>query len=149
MRTEVLAGRAGDDIASAVITILDKVLEDNPEISDLVTWCDSCVPQNRNQMICYSMLVLIKTHKQLNSVTMKYSIPGHSCVQVVDNMHSKMENAMSVAEFFSPVSYLNVLLNSHRQKPYNVTQTQDRHFKEYSHISGNFDYSVVPFSKVK
>ena len=36
---------------------------------------------------------------------MHYSVPGHSCVQVVDNMHSQIEKAMSTAEFFLQCHY--------------------------------------------
>ena len=52
--TEVLAGRAGDDIASAAITILDKVLEDNPEISNLVIWRDSCAAKSKSNDMLFN-----------------------------------------------------------------------------------------------
>ena len=52
---EVMAGRAGDDIGSSVTAIVEMLIKDNPNIVNLVTWSASCVPQNRNQMICYSM----------------------------------------------------------------------------------------------
>ena len=98
-----MAGRAGDDISSAVIRVVNEI---NPEILDLITWSDSCVPQNRNQMISYAILDLIRNNAHLNSITMHYSVPGHSCVQVVDNMHSQFEKAMSTAEvFFSSVIF--------------------------------------------
>ena len=41
-------------------------------------------------------------YKHLRSVTMTYSVVGHSCIQNVDNMHSNIEKAMRVSEFFSP-----------------------------------------------
>ena len=140
-----MAGRAGDDIASSVTAIVEMLIKDNPNIVNLVTWSDSCVPQHRNQMICYSMLDVIRKNQQLESITLKYSIPGHSSVQEVDNMHSKIERAMNVAEFFSPVSFLSILLKCHRQ---NLIQLQERHFKEFSQASSSFESSAVPFSKV-
>ena len=143
-----MAGRAGADIASSLTAIVEMLIKDNPNIVNLVTWSDSCVPQNRNEMICYSMLDMIRKNQQLEAITLKYSIPGHSSVQEVDNMHSKIERAMNVAEFFSPVSFLSILLKCHRQKPYKVTQLQERHFKEFSQASSSFEYSAVPFSKV-
>ena len=72
---------------------------------DETTWNDSCVPQNRNQMISYAMLEIIRNNDHLNSITMRYSVPGHSYIQKVDNMHSKIEHAMSTAEFYSPVFF--------------------------------------------
>ena len=146
--TDVIAGRAGDDIASSVTAIVEMLIKDNPNIVNLVTWSESCVPQNRNQMICYSMLDVIRKNQQLKSITLKYSIPGHSSVQEVDNMNSKIERAMNVAEFFSLVSLLSILVKCHRQKFYKVILLQERHFKEFSQASSSFEYSAVSFSKV-
>ena len=73
----------------------------------------------------YINLVSWIFHK-LNSITMKYSVPGHSCVQEVDNTHSNIEKAMHVAEFYSPVSFLRVLLNCYRQRPYKRLKFQNK-----------------------
>ena len=43
-----MAGRSGNDIASAVICMLDKIIKDLPNVNSFVLWFDSCVPQNRN-----------------------------------------------------------------------------------------------------
>ena len=45
---EAMAGRAGDDISSAVIRVVNEIIKDNPEILDLITWSGSCVPENSN-----------------------------------------------------------------------------------------------------
>ena len=139
--------RGGDDIASAVVRILEEVIKENPDIKDITTWSDSCVPQNRTQMISYAMLNVLRETK-LNSITMKYSVPDHSCVQEVDIMHSNIERAMHVAEFYSPASFLRVLLNCHRQRPYKIMQMQKGNFKTFSSCSSQFDFKKIPFSKV-
>ena len=128
---ESTAGRAGDDIASAVVRLIEEVIKDHPEIKDLITWSDSCVPQNRNQMISYAMLDIIRKNEHLNSITMKYSVPGHCCIQEVDNIHSKIENAMSTAEFYSPVSFLRLLVKCNRQKPFRALQMHNHHFRVF------------------
>lgn len=96
---ETISGRTGNDIASAVYKIMKRVLEDNPSFEEIITWSDSCVPQNKNQMMSGAMMLLLKEHPQLRSITMKYSTAGHGAVQVVDNIHSQIEKAMAATEF--------------------------------------------------
>jgi len=43
----LLSGRSGTDIASAVAKVLHAVMHDDQDITDIITWSDSCVPQNR------------------------------------------------------------------------------------------------------
>ena len=77
--TEATSGRAGNDIASAVVKVMESVIQDHPKAS---------------------------------SVSLKYSITGHSAVQEVDNMHSQIERAMHVVEFYSPISFIRILLKA-------------------------------------
>jgi hypothetical protein len=74
---ETLSGRAGIDIASAVVKILAAVVRDNADITEIVTWSDSCVPQNRNSIMAYAVSDFLQSHAQIDSITMKYSVPGH------------------------------------------------------------------------
>ena len=62
---------------------------------------------------------------------MKYSLAGHSYVQEVDNMHQQIEVAMRVAEFYSPISFLRVLLKVNRIRPYHVIQMKKNDLKDY------------------
>ena len=105
--TELMPGRAGNDIASAFIQILKKVANDHPDTT-LICWSDSCVPQNRNSHISQAILEFLYSQEQITEITMKYSLAGHSCVQEVDNMHQQIELAMRVAEF----SFTNILSES-------------------------------------
>ena len=146
--TEVMSGRNGNDIASAFISILKKVISDAPFVTDLICWSDSCVPQNRNSHISQAILEFLSQQDQINSITMKYSLAGHSCVQDVDNMHKQIETAMQVSEFYSPVSFLRMLLKVNRHKPYQVIQMQKTDFKEYSNTARLLLYSKVPYTKV-
>lgn len=100
MWPETLAGRSGNDIASAFRKILDVLLEEN-NISELTTWSDSCVPQNRNSIISNVFLDFIRKNSNITKVTMNYSLPGHSCVQEVDASHSAIERAMNSTDFFA------------------------------------------------
>ena len=79
---------------------------------------------------------------------MKYSIAGHSSVQEVDNMHKQIEDAMRVAEFYSPVLFLRLLLNVNRNTPYRVIQLNKVDFKDYQSSSKMQMFSRVPYTKV-
>ena len=54
--TECMIGRAGNKIASAFMQILNKVAADHPNVTKLICWCNSCVPQNRNSHILQAIL---------------------------------------------------------------------------------------------
>lgn len=77
---EALVGRSGNDLASAVIFILTKIVEDIDSIEHIITWSDSCVPQNRNSIISTAMINFLINNPKIKTITMKYSIPGHSCI---------------------------------------------------------------------
>ncbi|GBM95275.1 hypothetical protein AVEN_151130-1 [Araneus ventricosus] len=58
--SENLSGRAGNDIASAFHKILTVLTEKN-DITELITWSDSCILQNRNsitQFYIFSRIIL-------------------------------------------------------------------------------------------
>ena len=98
--TEAMSGRAGNDIASAFICILNKIASDEPHINNIICWSNSCVPQNRNSHILQAILE-----------SPEYSLAGHLCVQEVDIMHKQIEDAMQVSEFYLPISFLRMLFN--------------------------------------
>ena len=99
--TEMTSGRAGIDIASSFISILEKVLVDHPNITNIICWSDSCVPQNRNSHISQATLVFLSQVEIINTITMKYSVSGHSCVQEVDRskMQCKLRNFILLFHF--------------------------------------------------
>lgn len=146
---EMFMGRTGNDIASAVVSILERVFSDNPDISNIVLWSDSCVPQNRNSLMSYAIAFLLQEHPNIATITMKFSTPGHSCVQEIDNVHSCIERVLKKTEYFSPVSLIRLLLKVNLRKPYCIIQMKADHFKDFKTCAGQFDYKKVPYSKVK
>lgn len=58
------------------------------------------MPQNKNSIMALAVQYFIKNHPEIESVTMKYSLPGHSCIQEVDNAHSQIEKVLAINEFF-------------------------------------------------
>lgn len=54
----------------------------------------------------------LSSNSQILFIMMKYSIPGHSCVQEVDNMHRQVQDVMRISEFYSPLLFIRVLAKS-------------------------------------
>lgn len=147
--TEATMGRKGNDIASALHKIIQRVLNDNPDIKELTLWSDSCVPQNRNSVMSFSIGRIMKQNPNLQKITMKYSTPGHSAVQEIDAVHSCIERVLNRTEYYSPVSLMRLLVKVNRKKPYKIMQMISSDFLNYQEQSRNLNYQLVPFSKVK
>ncbi|CAH0558805.1 unnamed protein product [Brassicogethes aeneus] len=144
---ETMQGRSGNCLASAFKVLVEKVLENN-HIEHLVTWSDSCVPQNRNSHIAFSALDILRNHDELQSITMKYSIPGHGAVQEVDNIHSQIENHMSKKDFFSPLGFVKELKQIRKGNPFVIHQMKQTDFYNFEQCSSKLNYAKVPFTKV-
>ncbi len=146
---EAQAGRGGDIIASGLILILKRVARDFPNSYDYVTWSDSCVPQNRNQMMAFAIQHFLQTQvtSSVKCITMKFCTPGHSSIQEVDNLHSQIEKRKRLVEFYSPISLIrSVLLRVNPNMT--VIQMPKDSFKQYSLHSAEIQYSAIPFSTV-
>lgn len=141
---ETMQGRTGNCLASAFRKIVDKVLEDN-NIEHLVTWSDSCVPQNRNSFISFCVLDILRQNPNLQTLTMKYSVPGHGAVQEVDNVHSQIERYMALKEFYSPLGFIKELKNLNKKKPFVIMQMKTDDFEE---CASKMNYNRIPFTKV-
>lgn len=144
---ETQSGRAGNDIASALIKILEVVYEEN-DFTDLITWSDSCVPQNRNQMMSYAIQRFLRNNPNISSITMKYSVPGHSCIQEIDNAHSQIEKMLNRSEIYSPLGLVRALLKVNRKRPFKVIQMKSEDFKNYAASSQLLNYKMIPFTNV-
>nr|CAH7724128.1 unnamed protein product [Callosobruchus chinensis] len=146
---EHLIGRTGNDIASALYRILNQVVEDHPSLTELILWCDSYVPQNRNSIISFAITRLLwEGQTNLKTITIKYSVPGHSCVQEIDATHSTIERVLDKAEYYSPLSLIRILLKVNTHRPYKIIQTQLKDFMNFQTVSSLHGYDRVPFSKV-
>ena len=116
--------RAGNDIASAFICILNKIASDEPHINNTVCWFESCVPQKWNSHISQAILEFLSRQD-------KYSLAGHSCVQEVDNMHKQIVDAMQASESYLSIPFLRMLLKVNRKKSYRVIQMNKNDFKHF------------------
>jgi hypothetical protein len=53
---ESTAGRSGNDLASALVSILDMMVKEHPRRSKFILWSDSCISQNLNNEFCSAKL---------------------------------------------------------------------------------------------
>jgi hypothetical protein len=98
---ESLSGRSGNDIASGLIKILEKIVEMYPNIKSFKLWSDSCVAQNKNSIMTFALMNFMRKNKQINYIVMKFSCPGHSSIQEVDSIHSVLDKSFENSEYFS------------------------------------------------
>ncbi|PSN29993.1 hypothetical protein C0J52_27065 [Blattella germanica] len=101
-----LVKHSGTDIASAYKKVLEKVAAQKYYLIDFIIWSDS--------FISNAPLHFLKEYPGIQSVTMKYCVPGHSCCQEVDIAHSLMEKAMNKSEVYSPLGLERVLKQINR-----------------------------------
>ena len=137
---ESTSGRFGNDLASVFVTILKSVVNERPAVSEITTWSDSCVPQNRNCIMSVALLKFMDDNPQVQEITTKFSSPGHGAVQEVDNIHSCIKRAMNIAEFYSLVSFLRILLHANRHHPYKTIQMRAKHLKNYHFCTTFMNY---------
>lgn len=145
--TEAISGRSGNDLASALYKILTHLAIEH-EFTELILWSDSCVPQNRNSFISCAVQNFLHKHPNIKKITMKYSVPGHSCIQEVDNAHSLIEKGMAHTEFYSPLGLIRILKSINRQHPIRVLQMGENDFYAFGTASKSLNFKLIPFFQV-
>lgn len=139
------SGRSGN-----VIKILEIILNDLKYIEHFILWSDSCVPQNRNQIMATSLLQFMYNNKQIKSITQKFSEPGHSQIQEVDAVHSSIDGYLKLKEIHSLLDLIRKLKNYKTPKvQLQVIQMVSSDFKIYSEKSNKMYFQLVPLSRIK
>ena len=92
---ETTSGRAGNDLASALSHLLNNILPKYPAIEYM--WSDSCVAQNRNQLLSYVQQLYLQSNTRINSITPRYCEPGHSNIQDAYTLLSNIERSRNKA----------------------------------------------------
>jgi len=146
---ESLSGRAGNDIASALVAMLGKVVEQNPNITEMSLWADSCVPQNRNSLMSLAIMHFMQQHGGVRKIVQKFCEPGHSSIQEVDNIHSQIERTLQVTEVFSPLGVVRALLATNRKKPFEVIHMNTKKCINYQAEVKSYSFGALPYTKVK
>ncbi|KAF2898438.1 hypothetical protein ILUMI_07737 [Ignelater luminosus] len=146
--SEHLTGRKGNRLTSALYKILKNVIEDHPNLEEIILCSDSCVSHNRNSIMSFAVQSFLKLHPNLRKIAMTYSTPGHSCEQEVNSVYSSIERVLCKAEYYSPLSLIRLLLKVNRRLPYKIIQMRAEYFKDFYSLDSTFNYNNVPFSKI-
>lgn len=145
---EGVAGRGANHIASALVAVLRRILNDHPMTRRMIIWSDSCVPQNRNSIISFALLWFMQNNPCVESIHQKYCEPGHSTIQEVDTS-IQIEKRMKVQEVYSPVSLIRLLMQVNQQNPLRIVQMKPASFLDYQTHSRCLSFDKIPYSKVK
>lgn len=92
------------------------------------------------------MLGNLSTDSENLSITMKYSIPGYSCAQELDNMHKEAEN--SISDFYSPLLSIRVLTKVNRNWSDHVLQMTRDGFWDYMNSARLICFQAITCSNV-
>lgn len=142
---ELLGGRKGVDIASALYVLLNKFLLGRPDVTKLILWSDACVPQNKNSHMSAALLYFLKMHPEIQSIVQKFQVPGHSCVQEVDAMHSVLDRNLNKLELHSPLAIYKAIKNVRSRNPFRIIQMQKTNFLDFKTILQFVTLSTVPY----
>ena len=147
--SENLSGCSGNDIASSIIAVLNKIVDDHPDCQNLVLWSDSCVPQNRNSLMSLALQIFVK-ERDLVSITQRFCEPGHSSIQDIDSVHSVIERSIRLHEVHSPLSLVRHLKNIKPNKQHmSITLLNKRQMLDYSESAKPHSYSAVKYRQAK
>lgn len=148
---ECLSGRSGNDIASAVVQFLKQLLQNKQNVTELVMWSDSCVPQNKNSIMTLALLdFLNRNDHKVVKIEQKFQEPGHSCVQEVDSIHSAIDRKFEKEELHSLLAVIKKFRLMRTRKPYTVYRMKKTDFKDYKSVSAKFvNFKDIPYSKIK
>ena len=146
---EGISGRAGNDLASSVTCLLEKIIADHPDVNKLILWFDSCVPQNRNSHMSIALREFLIRYPKIRVIEQKFCESGHSSIQEVDNIHSQIDRALAPLEIFSPLGLIRAIANIQKRNPFSVYQMKRLDFKHFSAIAGYFNYNLVPYTQIK
>jgi hypothetical protein len=146
---ESLSGRSGNDIACALMAMLEKVFEMNTTMTENCLWSDSCVPQNRNSLMSLALMHFMTQHPTITKIIQKFCEPGHSSIQEVDNIHSQIEKTLQVTEVFSPLGVVRALLATNRHRPFEVIHMNTKKLIDYQTEAKSYKFNTIPYTKVK
>ena len=124
-----------------------EVVKDYPDHSDIIVWSDNCVPHRRYQKISFAVMNFIKSYDHLSSITFHYSIASQQFRKWIICIHSNIEKAMRVLEYFFRLYHFFVLIKTRRVNPYKVMQMIPNDFKDYHTFVWFQCNNKVPYMK--
>ena len=96
---ETFSGRSGNDIASGLVRILENIVRNNPSVTQITLWSDSCTPQNRNRIMSTALMLFMKHNPCVTTLAQQFCEPRHSSIQEIDNLHSQIEKVVTNCKY--------------------------------------------------
>ena len=133
-----------NDIASALVKILQSIVETHPTLEELNLWSDSCVKQNKNSIMSFALQDFMQKYPSIKSVVQKFSEKGHSYTKEVESVHSVIDWNYKKVDVYSPLSLVKLLTKIKKNK-IAVIQTRPSDFKDFH---GSLNYKQVLFQEI-
>lgn len=151
---EGMTGRSGLDLANALIKILTEAVKDIPELTRIILWSDSCVPQNKNSIMSFAIQSFLNSPENISvkTIEQKFCEPGHSSLQEVDSAHSVIEKHVRYLDIYSPLSFIRCLTKLPKEKiKFRIIQMNTSAYKNFNpkEAYSDFKYDVIPYTKVR
>lgn len=108
---EAVAVRGANGITSAVVKLLELVVHDYPDATEIVTWSDSCVPQNKNFVIGCPMANLLTRHPQGRNYTEVLS-PWYSIQHCISNVTQGEKKQPAPQKPYTPKTQTSAIFQS-------------------------------------
>nr|CAI5845607.1 unnamed protein product [Callosobruchus analis] len=102
----------------------------------------------KKKFAVYNLTGYDMEHPSVKFITQKFQVPGHSCVQEVDAMHSVLDRYLNKLELHSPLAIFKAIINARTKKPYKVIQMQRNNFLDFKILSTCMTLSDIPYKHV-
>lgn len=137
-------------IANALIKLLTRICQDNPDLEHLTIWSDSCVHQNRNSLVSAAIQRFIDSSvSRIEQIDQKFSEAGHSQIQEVDTAHSVIEKFLRRKFIYSPPALIDEIRKIPECKlKFVVVEMEECDYLDYHLLAHAYNYTIIPYTKV-
>lgn len=141
------AGRGAQEVGSCLNKFIKEELKS--EVEHLVLWSDCCGGQNRNIKIVLMLKVILASHPNLKTITLKYLESGHTFLPN-DTDFSKIEYQLKFRErIYTAEEYMSVIKECKRVNPLQVHRMKTTDFYSVSNIEKKITNRKVFITKEK
>lgn len=128
---ESLTGRGGNEVASALLAVLNR--RDLPVKRKLTIWTDNCIGQNKNRMLLFLFIYLV-ANGIFQEIEQKFLLSGHSFLPC-DRDFAQIEKRKKVSKNYVPTDLESMIKSARHQNPFNIVPLEAHHFKDLNKAS--------------
>lgn len=126
---ETQGKRGSCEIATCLMKDTTMVCQ-SPDIKEIVYFSDSCGGQNRNKFVTASHLFAITQQPQLQRISHKFLVSGHSQMEC-DSVHASIETTKKITPVFVPSHWNTLIALSRKQNPYIAVPMKFNHVVDF------------------